>query len=53
LAAAFTILPQNKGVPGQETGTWRFRAKACPGLDPEWQSVRIKKTRQNKNRALI
>jgi hypothetical protein len=28
----------------------RFRAKACPGLDPGWIPVRVKKTRQN-NRA--
>jgi hypothetical protein len=27
----------------------RFRAKACPGLDPGWTPVRVKKTRQNKN----
>src|SRR6266436_3821707 len=27
----------------------RFRAKACPGLDPGWIPVRVKKTRQNKN----
>src|ERR1700728_3385573 len=26
-----------------------FRAKACPGLDPGWIRVRVKKTRQNKN----
>jgi hypothetical protein len=26
----------------------RFRAKACPGLDPGWMPVRVKKTRQNK-----
>src|SRR5215471_17018774 len=26
----------------------RFRAKACPGLDPGWAPVRVKKTRQNK-----
>src|SRR3984885_13300715 len=26
----------------------RFRAKACPGLDPGWIPVRVKKTRQNK-----
>jgi hypothetical protein len=26
----------------------RFPAKACPGLDPGWISVRVKKTRQNK-----
>src|SRR6266404_2129299 len=26
----------------------RFRAKACPGLDPGWTPVRVKKTRQNK-----
>ena len=26
----------------------RFRAKACPGLDPGWVPVRVKKTRQNK-----
>ena len=25
----------------------RFRAKACPGLDPGWIPVRVKKTRQN------
>ncbi len=25
----------------------RFRAKACPGLDPGWAPVRVKKTRQN------
>ena len=28
----------------------RFRAKACPGLDPGRIPVRVKKTRQNKNR---
>ena len=28
---------------------WRFRAKACPGLDPGWIPLRVKKTRQNKN----
>src|ERR1700722_6069827 len=27
----------------------RFRAKACPGLDPGWIPVRVKKTRQNNN----
>jgi hypothetical protein len=27
----------------------RFRAKACPGLDPGWIAVRVKKTRQNNN----
>ena len=27
----------------------RFQAKACPGLDPGWVSVRVKKTRQNRN----
>src|ERR1700735_2399723 len=26
----------------------RFRAKACPGLDPGWTPVRVKKTRQIK-----
>jgi hypothetical protein len=26
----------------------RFRAKACPGLDPGWIPVRVKKTRQRK-----
>jgi hypothetical protein len=26
----------------------RFRAKACPGPDPGWIPVRVKKTRQNK-----
>src|SRR6266404_6055784 len=26
----------------------RFRAKACPGRDPGWIPVRVKKTRQNK-----
>ncbi len=26
----------------------RFRAKACPGLDPGWTPVRVKKTRENK-----
>src|SRR6266403_1421371 len=35
------------------SATWsrqpeRFRAKACPGLDPGWRPVRVKKTRQNK-----
>jgi len=29
--------------------TTRFRAKARPGLDPGWKTVRIKKTRQNRN----
>ena len=28
----------------------RFQAKACPGLDPGWKPVRVKKTRQIKNR---
>src|SRR5712672_2799599 len=27
----------------------RFQAKACPGLDPGWGPVRVKKTRQIKN----
>ena len=27
----------------------RFQAKACPGLDPGWRPVRVKKTRQIKN----
>src|SRR5260370_37505142 len=27
---------------------WRFRAKACPGSDPGWKPVRVKKTRQIK-----
>jgi hypothetical protein len=27
----------------------RFQAKACPGLDPGWTPVRVKKTRQIKN----
>ena len=27
----------------------RFPAKACPGLDPGWEPVRVKKTRQIKN----
>src|SRR5713101_4373545 len=27
----------------------RFQAKACPGLDPGWKPVRVKKTRQIKN----
>jgi hypothetical protein len=26
----------------------RFQAKACPGLDPGWTPVRVKKTLQNK-----
>src|SRR5260221_13781413 len=26
----------------------RFQAKACPGLDPGWIPVRVKKTSQNK-----
>jgi hypothetical protein len=30
-------------------GSKRFRAKACPGLDPGWMPVRVRKTRQNKN----
>src|SRR5438552_19000275 len=31
----------------------RFQAKACPGLDPGWIPVRVKKTRQNKARASV
>src|SRR5712672_901790 len=27
----------------------RFQAKACPGLDPGWKPVRVKKTRQIRN----
>jgi hypothetical protein len=30
----------------------RFPAKACPGLDPGWIPVRVKKTRQNKKLSL-
>src|SRR5205809_7486530 len=26
----------------------RFRAKACPGLDPGWAPVRVKRTRQSR-----
>src|SRR6202021_1034639 len=50
------------GIKGQirmeRNGAWkarksgqleRFGAKACPGLDPGWIPVRVKKTRQNKN----
>jgi hypothetical protein len=32
-----------------ENALERFRAKACPGLDPGWIPVRVKKTRQNNN----
>ena len=31
----------------------RFQAKACPGLDPGWKPVRVKKTRQIKNPGLL
>src|SRR5882672_4208244 len=31
----------------------RFQAKACPGLDPGWKPVRVKKTRQIKNLARL
>src|ERR1700722_14420901 len=30
----------------------RFRAKTCPGLDPGWTPVRLKKTRQMKKQRL-
>jgi hypothetical protein len=39
------IFEKNRAAHGLE----RFRAKACPGLDPGWIPVRVKKTRQNKN----
>jgi hypothetical protein len=29
----------------------RFQAKACPGLDPGWKPVRVKKTRHQESRA--
>ena len=29
--------------------TIAFSSEACPGLDPGWIPVRVKKTRQNKN----
>ena len=31
----------------------RFRAKACPGPDPGWMPVRVKKTRQTEIRGLF
>src|SRR3984957_21155476 len=34
--------------PNRSFSLERFRAKACPGLDPGWIPVRVKKTRQNK-----
>jgi hypothetical protein len=42
------------GCPAREWVDWlfelleRFRAKACPGLDPGWTPVRVKKTRQTR-----
>src|SRR5713101_8983289 len=54
-----TILHQNPTPPGaagpdktdRQRGfvLKRFPAKACPGLDPGWRPVRVKKTRQIKN----
>jgi hypothetical protein len=35
-------------VQQEAEGIERFQAKACPGLDPGWKPVRIKKTRQIK-----
>jgi hypothetical protein len=33
-----------------EAGLERFPAKACPALDAGWIPVRVKKTRQNKEK---
>src|SRR5436189_736656 len=33
----------------QDPQSERFRAKACPGPDPEWIPVRVTKTRQTQN----
>jgi len=42
IGAAFT--------PSRDAATrGRFQAKACPGLDPGWRPVRVKKTRRIKN----
>ena len=37
------------GGPDRRVTRERFQAKACPGFDPGWRPVRVKKTRQIKN----
>src|ERR1700733_12077947 len=42
-------MERNGGWEARKSGQLeRFRAKACPGLDPGWIPVGVKKTRQNK-----
>jgi hypothetical protein len=36
------------GAAGLKFMLERFQAKACPGFDPGWMPVRVKKTRQMK-----
>jgi hypothetical protein len=42
--AGLPVYAQNAALCGQALE--RFRAKACPGLDPGWKPVRVKNTRQ-------
>jgi hypothetical protein len=44
--ATYSIAPRRRNC----SRTERFPAKACPGLDPGWRLVRVKKTRHIKNR---
>jgi hypothetical protein len=46
------IVPQRSANAGAATPE-RFPAKACPGLDPVWVPVRLKKTRQNEMTASV
>ena len=50
MAACFDAGPGALGLSTGRTGAGKaFPAKACPGLDPGWRPVRVKKARQIKN----
>ena len=49
IRAASKQMPFGRPCPSMTKNLERFQAKACPGLDPGWTPVRVKKTRQIKN----
>src|ERR1700686_236559 len=44
----FVAVPMLAIVTFRPTKLGPFSSEACPGLDPGWMPVRVKKTRQNK-----
>src|SRR6202165_3853545 len=49
IRAASKQMPFGRPCPFRTKNLERFQAKACPGLDPGWTPVRVKKTRQIRN----